>query len=104
MLSCPASCGMQQHGHMDVTLVSWQQVIITTWQPELPSFSDLEQRRSGLWQRPAWARGVLVDSKSSHDGPPLHTKLQHVSLLAEPSLSHVHRCPLTTRVRAAQCT
>ena len=55
------------------------QVVITAWEPELPAFSAFEQRRSELWQRPAWARGVLVDDDASLSGPPLHVKLQHVS-------------------------
>ena len=53
--------------------------MITTWQPELPTYSDFEQRRSDLWQRPAWARGVLVDDSAAKGGPPLHVKMQHVS-------------------------
>ena len=54
------------------------QVVITSWQPELPTYADFEQRRSDLWQRPAWARGVLVDDRAAQGGPPLHVKMQHV--------------------------
>ena len=63
-----------------MSFLKCHQVVITSWQPELPTFSDLEQRRSDLWQRPAWARGVLVDDRAAaKGGPPLHVKMQHVS-------------------------
>ena len=78
-----------QHNSRALTLVTGKQVVITAWQPELPSFADLEQRRSALWQRPAWARGVLVDDSASADGPPLHAKLQHVSCPAVPPSSQM---------------
>lgn len=56
------------------------------WAPGgLPSFTELEARRSTLWQRPQWARGVLVDATepASAPGParraPLHVVLQHMT-------------------------
>jgi len=66
-----------------LNLLACCQVVITSWLPELPSYADFEQHRSELWQRPAWARGVLVDDRVSKSGPPLHVKMQHVS--ARPS-------------------
>ncbi len=67
------------------------QVVITSWQPELPSYADFEQRRSELWQRPAWARGVLVDDRAAKGGLPLHVKMQHVRACLSAALSQ--SCP-----------
>lgn len=62
------------------------QVVIMRWAPGgLPSFAQLEARRGTLWQRPQWARGVLVHDMQVVLTPgsirrvPLHVVLQHMT-------------------------
>ena len=58
-------------------------MVIGWWRPEgLPEFAEYERNRAALWQKPGWARGVLVDqwrAAGGPGGPPLHVQLQQVS-------------------------
>ncbi|KAK9815654.1 hypothetical protein WJX72_007454 [[Myrmecia] bisecta] len=60
------------------------EVVMARWRPQgIPDWSAYEARRKGLWQRPHWARGVLIDDWKPRDSEarPLH--LDMVALTAQ---------------------
>jgi len=76
------------------------EVVIMRWAPGgLPSFAQLEARRGTLWQRPQWARGVLVHDMQVVLTPgsirrvPLHVVLQHMTGFSCPGCLHEDRRP-----------
>lgn len=45
------------------------QVIMTAWKAEgVPDWEELQGRADTMWQKPSWAKGVLVDNASSVPG------------------------------------
>ena len=45
------------------------QVVMTPWQAEgIADWDELQSRADAMWQKPSWAKGVLVDKASSMPG------------------------------------
>ncbi len=44
---------------------------MTTWRGKgVPDWEQLQSRTEGMWQKPTWAKGVLIDNASSAPGSP----------------------------------
>ncbi len=59
------------------------QVVMTAWKAEgVADWGELQSRADAMWQKPSWAKGILVDDFSSFPGSrELHRAVQVASSL-----------------------